>query len=80
MSMDLNRYNHHDEISDLLRITYTLNSSGEDGIVVEKRSGRLCFWISTLSNMATRNPKTTAIGSTIRQRSGCYIAKVVMIR
>lgn len=47
-----------------------LNSSEEDGIVLEKRSGRLCFQISTIGEIQTRNLKTTAIGNTIRQRSG----------
>ncbi|MFB6474981.1 hypothetical protein ACFCW7_19210 [Paenibacillus glucanolyticus] len=50
-----------------------MTSSGEGGIVLEKRSGRLCRRISPLFISIHRNPGTTAIGRTIRMRSDAFI-------
>jgi toxin secretion/phage lysis holin len=49
--------------------------NGEGGIMLEKRSGRLCPRILTLSIKLQENPGATVIGSMIRMRSGVLLKK-----
>lgn len=60
---------------DLRRVMqiYIQSCKYSSGIVLEKRSGRLCHRISPLFISILRNPGTTAIGRTIRMRSDAII-------